>query len=264
MVGAGIVLTFALAAVFAPWIAPHDPLATQPLYRFRGPSQVHWLGNDELGRDILSRIIYGARISLLVGVASVTIGLLGGGVLGFLAGYYRFLDNPIMRLIDVLMAFPFILRAVAVVAILGPGLLTTMLAVGLGGVPSFARLVRSSVLSLREATYVEAARAVGCHELRIFLRHVLPNMIGTIIVYATLTMGTAILGAATLSFLGLGVQPPTPEWGDMVSQGRLYLRIAPHVVIFPSLAISMVVLGFNLLGDGLRDALDPSLRRVRR
>lgn len=264
LIGLGLMLSIIVVALIAPWIAPYDPLATHPALRFRAPSAEFWLGNDELGRDILSRILYGARISLLVGVLSVSIGLLVGGSLGLVAGYYRFLDNPIMRLIDILMAFPFVLRAIAIVAILGPGLLNTIIAVGFGGIPAFARLLRSSVLSLRETPYVESARSLGASDLRIMFSHILPNAMGPVIVYATLTMATSVLAASILSFLGLGVQPPTPEWGDMVSQGRLYLRIAPHIVIFPSIAISLVVLGFNLLGDGLRDALDPSLRRLAR
>ena len=219
------------------------------------------LGTDELGRDVLSRLLYGSRVSLSIGVLSVIIGLFCGGGLGLVSGYYKPLDGFIMRFVDFLMSFPYILRAMVIVAVLGVGLRNVIIAVGLGGVPIFARLLRSLVMQLRQELYVEAAKALGAGDMRIILRHILPNAAGPIFAYTSLTMATSILSAATLSFLGLGVQPPMPEWGDMAAHGRSYLMEAPHLVIVPSLAIAAVVLCLNLVGDGLRDALDPRLRK---
>jgi len=257
---AAVVAAFVLAAVAAPRIAPYSPLKTALLERLRPPSAAHWLGQDEVGRDILSRVIFGGRVSLAVGVLSVALGVGVGGLLGIVAGFYRRLDDPIMRVVDIVMAFPFILRAIAVVAILGPGFINLFIAIGFGQIPTFARLVRSLVLGVKGETFVEAARAIGADDRRVLSHHVLPQMVAPITTYSTLEMGAAILGAATLSFLGLGVNPPTPEWGALASAGREHLRYAPHVVVFPSLAIFIAVWAFNVLGDALRDAMDPKLR----
>lgn len=250
-------------AILAPLVAPYDPYDQRLLERLKPPSKEHFFGTDAHGRDLLSRILYGGRISLLVGFISIGIGLGIGVPLGLAAGYGgRLWDDIIMRLMDIMMAFPGVLLALVVVAILGPGLFNVMVAVGIWSVPMFARMVRASVLSLREEEFVEAARAIGCSGLRVALRHLLPNCIAPILVLASLRMATAILSAAALSFLGLGAQPPTPDWGAMLSEGRKYLRTAWWFATFPGLAIMFTVLGFNLLGDGLRDALDPRLRGV--
>lgn len=260
LLGILILCLFMLAALAAPWIAPYDPFATNAVQRLKGPSMKHLFGTDELGRDILSRLLYGARVSLFIGVLSVIIGLFFGGMLGLISGYYKWLDALIMRFVDFLMSFPYMLRAMAIVAILGIGLRNVIIAVGLGGVPIFARLLRSLVMQLQQELYVEAAKAVGARDTWILRRYILPNAAAPIFAYASLTMATSILSAATLSFLGLGVQPPMAEWGDMAAHGRWYLMVAPHLVIIPSLAISVVVLCLNLVGDGLRDAFDPRLR----
>jgi len=257
---AAVVAAFILAAVAASTIAPYNPLKTALLERLRPPSAAHWLGQDEVGRDILSRVIFCGRVSLAVGVLSVALGIGVGGLLGIVAGFYPRLDDPIMRVVDIVMAFPFILRAIAVVAILGPGFINLFIAIGFGQIPTFARLVRSLVLGVKGETFVEAARAIGADDRRVLSHHVLPQMVAPITTYSTLEMGAAILGAATLSFLGLGVNPPTPEWGALASAGREHLRYAPHVVVFPSLAIFIAVWSFNVLGDALRDAMDPKLR----
>lgn len=257
---ATVIAVYVFSAVAAPWIAPYDPLTTSLLERLRAPSRDHWFGQDEVGRDIFTRIIYGGRVSLGIGLLSVGLGLVTGGTLGMLAGFYRALDNPIMRVMDVIMAFPFILRAIAVVAILGPGLVNLFIAIGFGQIPTFARLVRSLVLGVKAEVYVEAARAIGAVDRRILTRHILPQLVAPTTTYSTLEMGSAILGAATLSFLGLGVNPPTPEWGAIASIGREHISRAPHVVLFPSLAIFFAVWSFNVLGDVLRDAMDPKLR----
>ncbi len=250
-----------LVALLGPSLVPQDPLRPAPLERLQGPSARHLLGTDSLGRDILSRVVHGARISLLIGVISVGISLIPGTLLGLLAGYFgRFSDTAIMRAMDMLLAFPAILLAIFISAILGPSLTNTMIAVGIVYVPHYARIVRASVLSLKEQLYVQAVRHAGGGHARIIFTHILPNCLPPIIVYATLGMGTAVLQAAALGFLGLGAQPPTPEWGAMLSEGRQYIQQAPHVAAFPGLAILFLVLGFNLFGDGLRDALDPSLR----
>jgi ABC-type dipeptide/oligopeptide/nickel transport system permease subunit len=264
-VGMVIVSLAILTAIFAPLIAPYDPLKANLREMLQTPSLRHLLGTDELGRDILSRIIYGSRISLTLGVVSVGIGLMGGLPLGAVGAYYGGLaDLIIMRFIDILLAFPAILLAIVVVSILGPGLYNAMIAVGISQLPFYARLIRSVVLSIKETEFVEAARALGAADSWILFRHIVPNAIGPIIVQATLNVASAILSAAALGFLGLGAQPPTPEWGTMLSKGRVYLRVAPHVTTFPGLAILLTVLGFNLLGDGLRDALDPRMVRMRR
>lgn len=262
LIGLCIILILIITAIFAPLIATHSPTDYESLAdRYQPPSSEHWLGTDELGRDIFSRIVYGSRISIQIGVIAVGISMIIGVILGGIAGYFgKWIDHIIMRLIDILMAFPSILLAIALVAVLGPNLRNAMIAVGIVGIPQFARIVRSAVLSVKETEYVEAARAIGAKHGRTLMQHVLPNCAAPIIVQATLSVGTAILDAAGLSFLGLGAQPPTPEWGAMSSDGRSALQNAPWVITFPGMAILLVVIGFNLFGDGLRDALDPRLK----
>jgi len=263
LLGALIVAAFILTAVLAPLLAPYHPTNDGALVeRLKAPSESHLLGTDSQGRDILSRIIYGARISVQVGVISVGIALVVGTLMGVAAGFYGgWVDNTMMRLVDIMLAFPSVLLAIAITAVLGPELKNAMIAIGIVNIPSFARIVRSTVLSVKSMEYVEAARAIGATDGRIIFRHVLPNSMAPLIVQTTLSIGTAILDAAALSFLGLGAQPPTPEWGAMLSDGRSYLQKAPWVMFFPGMAIMLVVLGFNLLGDGLRDALDPRLKQ---
>jgi len=261
--GLGLIALVVLVALAGPWLAPHDPLKPVPLERLQGPSGDHPFGTDSLGRDILSRVIYGARISLTIGLIAVAISLVPGTLLGLAAGYFGGrTDSLIMRLMDMLLAFPAILLAIVITAILGPSLPNTMVAVGIVYIPHYARIVRASVLSLKEQLFVQAIAHLGGGHLRILGRHILPNALPPIIVYATLGMGTAVLQAAALGFLGLGAQPPQPEWGAMLSEGRQYIQNAPHVAAFPGAAILLLVLGFNLFGDGLRDVLDPSLRSV--
>ncbi|MCF8104559.1 MAG: ABC transporter permease [Desulfohalobiaceae bacterium] len=256
-----IVAGIAATALIGPVLAPYDPLLPVPLDRLQGVSQEHFFGTDSLGRDIFSRIIFGSRISLMIGAISVAISLVPGTLLGLVAGYFGgWLDSLIMRLMDILLAFPAILLAIFITAILGPNLTNTMIAVGIVYIPHYARIVRSSVLSLKQQLFVQAINHLGGSNLRILGRHILPNSLPPIIVYATLGMGTAVLQAAALGFLGLGAQPPQPEWGAMLSEGRKYIQLAPHVAAFPGVAILLLVLGFNLFGDGLRDILDPSLR----
>ncbi|MDR7417901.1 MAG: ABC transporter permease [Armatimonadota bacterium] len=260
-VGAVIVLGLVLVAVFAPVLAPYDPVKQDLGATYRPSSAEHWLGTDEFGRDILSRIIYGARVSLLVGVVSVGIGLTLGTVAGLVAGYLGGrLDSAVMGVMDVLLAVPGVLLAIAIVAVLGPGIGNVMVAVGISSIPVFARLARGSVLVVRETEYVEAVHALGGSAGRVLFRHILPNIAAPLLVMASLHMASAILTAAGLSYLGLGAQPPSPEWGAMLSRGREYLRTAPHIATYPGLAIFVSVMGFNFLGDGLRDALDPRLR----
>ncbi len=258
MVGAAILFVFIVLAFAGPQLAPHDPLAQNLYHRLEKPETGHVLGTDELGRDILSRIFYGARISLEIGFVAVGIALLAGSFLGLIAGYYGgMLDMVIMRLMDLMLAFPSILLAIVIVAVLGPSLTNAMIAVGIVVIPQYARQVRASVLSLREEEYVTAARALGASDMAILFRSILPNAIPPLIVRTTLGMATAILDAAGLSFIGLGAQPPTPEWGAMLSHGREYILEAPWVLTAPGVAILLVVIGFNLFGDGLRDVLDP-------
>ena len=258
LIGGGILCMLLLMALLAPVLAPYDPLAQDLYQRLQPPSADHWLGTDDFGRDILSRIVFGSRISLRIGLIAISVALTGGTLFGLVAGYRGgMVDMLIMRLMDLMLAFPSILLAIAIVAVIGPGIENAILAVSIVLVPQFARLVRSSVLTVREATYVEAARALGATESRLLFYSILPNCTAPLIVQTTLGMGTAILDAAGLSFLGLGAQPPVPEWGAMLSGGRELLLRAPWVMTFPGLAIFTVVLGLNLFGDGLRDALDP-------
>ena len=258
LIGGGILCMLLLMALLAPVLAPYDPLAQDLYQRLQPPSADHWFGTDDFGRDILSRIVYGSRISLRIGLIAISLALTGGTLFGLVAGYRGgMVDMLIMRSMDLMLAFPSILLAIAIVAVIGPGIENAILAVSIVLVPQFARLVRSSVLTVREATYVEAARALGATESRLLFYSILPNCTAPLIVQTTLGMGTAILDAAGLSFLGLGAQPPVPEWGAMLSGGRELLLRAPWVMTFPGLAIFAVVLGLNLFGDGLRDALDP-------
>jgi ABC-type dipeptide/oligopeptide/nickel transport system permease subunit len=253
-------LLLVAAAVFAPVVTPYEPNRAEAGARLMSPSRSHIFGTDELGRDVFSRVVYGGRISMSIGFLAVGIGLSVGGFLGLIAGYLTYLDNLIMRLMDILLAMPGILLAIAIVAALGPGLYEVMIAVGISAVPVFCRVMRSSVLSVKQEAYVDAARALGARHTRIIFRHILPNTFAPILVYGTLSLATAILAASILSFLGLGPQPPTSEWGAMVSAGRRYMYDTPHVTLFPGIAIFVVVLCFNLIGDSLRDALDPRLR----
>jgi peptide/nickel transport system permease protein len=260
-VGVILLLLFCLVALCAPVLSPKGPLEQNVANRLRPPSLANLLGTDELGRDVLSRLVFGSRLSLGVGVIAVLIAMLLGGLVGLTAGFQRgFLDNVLMRLMDVMMAFPSTLLAIAIVAFRGPGLFNTLLAIGVIRVPGFARLTRSVVLSIRELEFVSAARSMGGGTIRIMLRHVLPNSISPLIVQGTLGIGGAIVEAAGLGFLGLGAQPPTAEWGAMLSSSYIYLLRAPWAMFGPALAIVLAVLAFNLFGDALRDALDPRMR----
>ena len=261
---AGVVLVavFVACALFAPWLAPQDPAHIDLPSRLVGPSAEHWFGTDELGRDILSRIIFGARISLLVGGSVVTFSLLLGLIVGSIAGYYggridRFINVIVM---NAFLSFPGILLAIAFVAFLGPGIFNLILALSIGGWVGYARLVRAQVLAAREREYVEAARALGASDWRILLRHILPNVIQPVIVQAAIGMAGAVLAEATMSFLGLGVPPPAASWGSMLNDGRSHLFDAPHLVLFPATAVMLAVLSFNFIGDALRDYLDPRSR----
>ncbi len=263
LVGVFIIAALALAGVLAPIIAPYNPVKQDLAHVLLPPCPAHPLGTDHLGRDILSRIIYGARLSLFIGFLAVGLGLALGVPLGIVSGYYGgWADLVVQRLVDIMLSFPSFLLALSLVALLGVGLTNVILAVGISTIPSFIRLTRGAVLVIREQTYIEAARAVGTGDGRILFRHILPNVTAPVVVQATLSLGVAVLMASGLGFLGLGVQPPTPEWGAMLGEGRNYIFSAPYVATFPGLAIFLAVLGFNLVGDGLRDALDPRLRLV--
>ena len=261
LVGLVMVTVLVVVAALAPVLAPYDP-AKQSLFEKRArPGGKYLLGADEFGRDILSRVIYGTRVALLVGILAVAVAVAAGATIGAVAGFAGgWVDAVIMRGVEILLAFPYLLLAIAIVAALGPGAVNTTVAVGIWGTPTVARMVRATVLALKETEYVRAARALGAHGLALVVRHIVPNILPTLVVYATLFMANAILVEAALSFLGLGVQPPTPSWGLMVSTGRDVLFVAPHVATMPGLAIVVTILGFNLLGDGQRDALDPRLR----
>ena len=253
-----IVIVVVVMAVAGPLVSPFDPAAQELSLRLVGPTASHWFGLDELGRDVLARVLSGARISLLVGLIVVGVSSTVGTLMGAVAGYFGgVIDEIISRVIDVLMAFPGLLLAIAIVAVLGPSLVNVVLALTIIGWVSYARLVRGQALRVRELEYVSAARASGAGTQRILLHHVIPAVLPAVAVQATLGMGGAIVSEAALSFLGLGVQPPTPSWGTMLSYGRAHLLDAPHVTIFPGLAIAVLVLGFNFLGDGLRDRIDP-------
>ncbi len=258
------VAALVLVATLAPWISPYDAENFFDYDKLNdGPSWEHWLGVDPLGRDIFSRILVGSRISLAAGFSSVAIGGLIGTALGLLAGYYEgWWDRIVMRISDVLFAFPGILLALGVVAILGSSMVNVVIAVAVFSVPAFARLVRGNTLVLKQMTYIEAVRSIGASDWTIITRHILPGTISSIVVYFTMRLGTSIITAASLSFLGMGAQPPTPEWGAMLNEARADMVNAPHVALFPSLAIFLTVLAFNLLGDGLRDALDPKIDRL--
>ena len=245
-----------LAAIVGPWLTPFDPAAQQLALRLEGPTWLHWFGLDELGRDIFARVLSGARVSLMVGVVVVSVSAAVGTLLGSIAGYYGGgVDEAISRIIDILLAFPGLLLAIALVAVLGPSLTNVVLALSLIGWVGYARLVRGLVLRARELEFVLAAKAIGATTPRILLRHIVPTTLSALTVQATLGMAGAILSEASLSFLGLGVQPPTPSWGTMLNYGRAHLLDAPHLTIFPGIAIAALVLGFNFLGDGLRDKL---------
>lgn len=261
VVGAAILAVVVGAAVFAHQIAPYNPIDQAFTAQLRPPSPAHWFGTDEFGRDIFSRVVYGARIALVVGVVADGIAMGLGIVLGTLSGYFGgWIDSAIMRIVDIMLAFPYLLLAMIVVAILGPNLTNAMIAIGIVYTPQFARLVRGAVLAVREHEFVEAAGALGAGAVRVLGRHVLPNILSPIIVMVTLTVGFTIVETAGLSFLGLGANPPTPEWGSMLATGRSYMLTAPWIATFPGLAILVTVVGFNLMGDGLRDLLDPRLR----
>ena len=258
MTGLILISFFLVLAVIAPWVAPHSPTDQDLPRRLEPPSKDFWFGTDDFGRDIFSRVLYGTRISLRVGLVAVLLALFVGGTLGLVAGYYGGrVDLVLMRGVDVMLAFPAILLAIAVVAVLGPSLTNAMVAVGITGIPVYARLVRGVVLQVKNQEYVTAARALGAGDFRILTRAVLPNCVAPILVQTSLGLATAILDAAGLSFLGLGAQPPMPEWGAMLSQGRELILDAPWALTAPGVAILLAVLGFNLLGDGLRDMLDP-------
>ena len=257
------VLLLIVAACAAPWLVPFDP---EDYFDYDAlndpPSLVHWFGVDSLGRDIFSRVLMGARISLTAGLCSVMIGAVVGTFMGLLAGYYQgWCERITMRVSDVLLAFPGMLLAIGVVAVMGSSMANVIVAVAVFSVPAFARLVRGNTLALKQMTYVEAVRSVGASDLTIMLRHILPGTLSPIVVYGTMRIGTSIITAASLSFLGMGARPPTPEWGAMLNDARADMVIAPHVAIFPALAIFFTVLAFNLLGDGLRDALDPKIEQ---
>jgi peptide/nickel transport system permease protein len=258
MAGLGVVAFFVLIALAAPWLAPHDPLATSWSAVRHAPDASYWFGADELGRDVLSRIIWGARASMLAGVVSVSISLALGVPIGMLAGYLgRWVDALISRVTDAMLACPFLILAIAFAAFLGPSLTNAMIAIGISATPVFIRLTRAQVLAAKSEDYVEAARALGNPHLRIALRHIFPNIVAPLIVQATLAVAAAVIAEASLSFLGLGQQPPAPSWGSMLNTARNYVDQAPWMAIWPGVSIFLLVLSFNLLGDGLRDALDP-------
>ncbi len=261
MLGLAVVLLFVVLALFAPWIAPQDPIATTWGAIRQAPSAGHWLGTDEIGRDVLSRVIWGSQASLLAGLASVSISLSLGVPIGLAAGFLGgFVDGLISRITDAFLACPFLILAIALAAFLGPSLTNAMIAIGVSATPIFVRLTRAQVINVKVEDYIEAARAVGNAPLRIALRHVMPNILAPLIVQATLAIAAAVIAEASLSFLGLGQQPPAPSWGSMLNTAKNYVDNAPWMAIWPGLSIFLLVLSFNLLGDGLRDALDPRQR----
>jgi peptide/nickel transport system permease protein len=261
LAGLVIIVTLITVAILAPVIAPYPP-DDQPGRRLDAPSATYWLGTDDLGRDIFSRLLYGARVSLQVGIIAVGIALIIGGILGLLSGYYAgVVDSVIQRLVDILLAFPTLILVIALTTVMGASTSTAMIAIGIAYSPAIARVVRGATLQVRQEQYVEAGKTIGVGPVRMILRHVSPNIAAPVIVQCTLLLSTAILAEAALSFLGLGTQPPAASWGAMLGAGRKYMETAPWVAIFPGVAISITVLGFNLLGDALRDALDPRLRQ---
>ncbi|GFN36262.1 peptide ABC transporter permease [Tepidimicrobium xylanilyticum] len=262
IIGLVILVILILVAIFANIIAPYGYDEQDLQNTFQTPSLKHLFGTDEFGRDIFSRIIYGSRISLQVGVIAVGIAVVVGGFLGAVAGYFSGkVDNVIMRIMDILLSIPQMLLAISIVAALGNSLINLMIAVGVSSIPQYARIVRASVISIKNQEFVESAKATGSSDLRIIFKHVIPNCLAPVIVQATLGIGLAILTAAGLSFIGLGIKPPTPEWGAMLSGGRMYIRNYPHLTLFPGIAIVITIFAFNVLGDGLRDALDPKLKQ---
>lgn len=262
MAGLIILLLLIFCAVFADFIAPYPYELQDYAHVFEGPSAAHLLGTDNFGRDVLSRVIYGSRISLIVGFASIITAIIAGGLLGAVSGFYGGrADNILMRLMDILMSIPGMLLAISLAAALKPGLTNLVIAIAIADIPGYARVVRASVLTIKDQEYIEAASCIGASDGRIILRHILPNCVAPIIVQATLGMAGAILSAASLSFLGLGIQPPTPEWGSMLSAARQYIMNYPHMCIFPGIAIMITIFSLNMLGDGLRDALDPRLKK---
>jgi peptide/nickel transport system permease protein len=261
LAGGVIFLCIILMALTAPILAPHDPIKLNARESLHAPGRAYWMGTDQFGRDVLTRILYGSRISLMMGLVAVAISVTAGSLIGLAAGYYRGIVDIIAgRLVDVMLAFPGILLALVIIAILGPDLKSAMIAIGISGMPVFIRVVRGSVLSLRGQEYVEAARVIGANDTRIIMRHILPNVLAPIIVLASLGIPAAIISGAALSFLGLGVKPPTADWGEMLSNGRAYINAAWWLTTFPGIAIMILVVSINLLGDGLRDALDPRMR----
>lgn len=260
--GVVVILTLIVTAVFAPFVAPYDPLAPTPLDRLQGPSAAHLFGTDDIGRDVFSRVVYGGRISLKIGILTVLVGTLVGSTTGIVSGYFSgWSDIVVQRLLDSLQSIPGLLLALVVAAVIGAGELNTIFPIAVVIIPVNARVVRSAVLSAREHQYIEAARVLGCDDRRIMLRHILPNVVAPILILSSIYIGNAIIVEASLSFLGLGIAPPTPSWGNMLSgQGRTYMEQAPWLAVFPGLAITLTVLSFNLLGDALRDTLDPRLR----
>ena len=260
MIGAILFTIVVVTALLADWIAPHLPNQTNFRYRLGEPNETYWLGTDRSGRDVLSRVIHGGRVSLRIGLMVVLVTAFFGTIIGSIAGYYRALDNVLMRLMDGLMAFPAILLAVAIAAALGPSELNAAIALSVAYTPRTSRIVRASVLVVREMEYVEAARAIGAGNLRILLQHVLPNSLTPLVVQMTFVFALAILAEAVLSFIGVGPPPPTPTFGNIIADGRNYIQEAPWISLFPGVAIAMCVLGLNLLGDGLRDALDPRMK----
>jgi peptide/nickel transport system permease protein len=261
LVGMWVVLLIIVTAVFASWLAPHSPTKPDFVNTLQPPSAAHIMGTDDLGRDVLSRVIYGTRVSLLAGVISVGIAVIIGLPLGLVSGYYRGrLDDVLMRITDAMLSFPFLVLALALVAVLGAGLDRAMIAIGIVFMPAFIRLARGQVLSEREQNYVEAARALGAGDGRLLRRHILPNILSPVLVQSSLSTAAAITAEATLSFLGLGTQPPTPAWGSMLNFAQPYLGTAPWMAVYPGIAIFVTVLALNVLGDGLREALDPRLR----
>ncbi|WP_427052757.1 nickel transporter permease [Paenibacillus sp. TC-CSREp1] len=262
LAGLLIIVFFIILAFLAPYIAPYDYKEQVLQDRLQAPSAEHWFGTDDLGRDVLSRVLHGARISLWVGFFSVIGSMIAGALLGLIAGFYgKWADMLISRLFDILLAFPAILLAIAIVAILGPSLQNALLAIAIVNIPTYGRLVRSRVLSLRQEEFITSARTLGAGNARILFRHILPNSLTPLIVQGTLGIGTAIIEAAALGFLGMGAQPPDPEWGKMLSDSRQFIQKAPWTLIFPGLSIMLTVLGFNLMGDGLRDTLDPKMAK---